>query len=302
MIRDLARVHYRKLKTTQKAQRRDLKSPISPTPRETRIYTQLILTAETTAANFTECLLRVRHHVNCLTCTYPLLTEFSQQPFKWTLWLPHFTDGRNENLVRGGKQFAEIHLCGPHEHQDSNLSLQVSGAWPPWHQRASVSRTGTPAHSQGGGKRASTQAHTLTLSMKLTLYVWFRPSYRTITDMFSCLPHSPFTGFLIHTWHILETIHHICLLLFFRALGENFSLSFNSPLVFCNIWFTVHCFHCKLNLVITFTTTTPTPCRPRTIQPFFIWISANCSCPRHYQEHKMKFLGVPASWGGQALT
>ena len=85
LIRDLARVHYRKLKTTQKAQRRDLKSPISPTPRETRIYTQLILTAETTAANFTECLLRVRHHVNCFTYTYPLLIEFSQQPFKWIL-------------------------------------------------------------------------------------------------------------------------------------------------------------------------------------------------------------------------
>lgn len=85
LIRDLTRVHYRKLKTTQKAQRRDLKSPVSPTPRETRIYTQLILTAETTTANFIECLLRVRHHVNCFMYMYPLLTEFSQQSFKWIL-------------------------------------------------------------------------------------------------------------------------------------------------------------------------------------------------------------------------
>ena len=116
--------------------------------------------AETTTANFTERLLRVRHHVKRFTYTYPLLTEFSQQPCRWVLWLPHFADGRNESLVRGVKQFAEIHLCGRYERQDSNLSLQVSGAWPPWHQRVSVSRTGTPAQPQGRRRRRAAHGHT----------------------------------------------------------------------------------------------------------------------------------------------
>ena len=80
--------------------------------------------------------------------------------------------------------------------------------------------------------------------------------------MLSRLPHSPFIGFLIHTGHLLKTIHRICVPLFFLALGGNFSLSFNSPSVFCNSWFAAHCFHCNLNLVIMFATTTAHHPRP----------------------------------------
>lgn len=55
---------------------------------------------------------------------------------------------------------------------------------------------------------------------------------------------------------------HLCPFVF-PAPGRHFSLSFNSPSVFCKSWSAAHCFHCNLNLVITFTTTpAPTPPPP----------------------------------------
>ena len=54
---------------------------------------------------------------------YPLLTEFSQQPYQIDTIIAPFYRWRNESLVREVKQFAQTHICGQRESQDSNLGL-----------------------------------------------------------------------------------------------------------------------------------------------------------------------------------
>lgn len=123
----------------------------------------------------------------------------------------------------------------------------------PWPQSRSISRTEALPHSQAQRyAEVHTHTHTHALSQWNSHcscgFVLTTSSLQTFSHVCpTLLSHS------IHTWHLLETIHHIRLLLFFLwVLGENFSLPFNSPFVFYNIWFTAHCFHCNLNLVITF--------------------------------------------------
>lgn len=203
----------------------------------------------TTTANFTEHLLSVKHNVNRLMYIHPLLTEFSQQPYQIDTIIAPFYRWRNASLEKLSNLLKPTYV------------VNVRAKIPTWVCRSQEPgplaseqvrlQNGGPSPLPGTEVRRGTHAYAHTLSQWNSHcscgFVLTISSLQTFSHVCpTLLSHS------IHTWH-LETIHHIRLLLFFLwVLGENFSLPFNSPFVFYNIWFTAHCFHCNLNLVITF--------------------------------------------------
>lgn len=126
-----------------------------------------------TTASFTEHLQSILHSVSrFIHCSLNLPTTLSDR-------YHHCPDLQMETWkLREVKQSAQIHICGQHESQDSNLGLWVSEAWPPGlGAPPSPGQSSFPTHRR---RAVPTRAHTLSPcacgSVLTTLLQTFSPS------------------------------------------------------------------------------------------------------------------------------